>query len=579
MEDTHGDVHKSAFKPQRARVALVGLIIIGIGTLIIQPSSTPIVKAQTTTVSTYNTNSPHWSHINIADFGTNLRALQPGAIQQAGYEWYASHVDSLTVGMNTFSYPDSTSTQAATMKSLNPTINTVGSDIDLFMCEHFGCWKTNATNTNQNNLPEEYYLHFSQNTHIDFFNHDHVTPVGSVDIPGCPDTGPVTAACRVQLFEYGEDTAWLPNTKSTAWRTWYADNLLSNMAVTGSVSNPIDTVFFDGHGMSGFSGAMYVGSALENRITTGGGIREYGGKAPRDFSVDPYHGDTLAQADALDTEWSSDVTSWLAYLRSRLAAVGKNIRINTGTTIYEPLIFQEVLAANGVLPEYFNSAYGFAFGATQYTPFLHSVRQVTAAGGTVDLYFRPCADKPADLATFFYTSPGNYDTAVNRFRMWNLAGYYMAKESTNESGKVYFDPTFCFDYTSTTPAQDLEAQWLKAYEHDVGQPVGEPSVIQEGKVTCPSNGHTDPSDAYHIYSRQYSKALILLRTRDALYCETYGDPTIVNVPLSSSMVMLEADGTYSAPMTSVPIRNGEAVIMVPAPDTTAPGAIHDLQTK
>lgn len=571
------DNHGQSLEPRKplssylTRTFFISLAVFVIGAYILQPPSVTLVNAQAAPTSTYSANSPHWSHINISDFGTNLMLMTPGAAREAGYDWYARHVDTMHTPMDVFSFSYDVKNRAALMKAINPTFNAMGYNVDLFMCEHQGCWEGNSINATYQNLPEDYYLHFSQDTHVDFYNVDTKAIIGSVDIPGCPDPEPVTAACRIQLYSFSQDKDWLPNVKNTTWQQWWADHVLDGMATNAGLTNPIDTLFLDGHGISGFSGAMYIGTNLQNNITSGGGIREYNNQIPRDFSV--------GTVNALDTEWSADVTNWLTYLRSRLDAQGKKLRINTGTTIYEPLVFAQVMAANGALPEFFSSPIGFPHGEVQYTPFIQSIQQVTANGGTIDLYYRPCTDNIEYLTPYHYTSPGNYDSAANRSRMWILANYYMVKESANESGMVYFNPNLCVDTSSTTQKEDLDTQWLKAYEHDVGQPIGQPTIIQQGHVDCPFHEYRDPTDAYHIYSRQYSKSLVLLRPRDALYCENYGDSTIVNVPLASSMVMLEADGTYSAPMNSVDIRNGEAVIMVPAPDITSPSTTTNLRAQ
>lgn len=548
-------------RPTIVRLLAAGLLVTAlIALLLASTSSMSPAVAQTPVANTgYNANSPHWSHINILDFGTNLMVMPDNASRRAGYEWYARHVDSMHIPMDIFGYSYDANIKASAIKALNPTFKAMGYDIDLYMCQNMTCYEGNPANTAVQNLPEEYYLHFANDTHIDFFEDDGKSPHGDIDITGCPESGPVTPACRVQIYMFSQDKLWVSNVKSTAWRTWRADRLLEETTTNNGVPNPIDVLFFDGHGGPGLSGVLSFGRGMRNVIQAGGAIREYGRKVPRDYSVGTY--------DDLDQEYSADVASWLTYLRSRLEASGKSLRINTGTEIYNPIVFQQVLAAKGALPEYFHSAMGFVNGTNQYPPFLTAVRQVTAAGGTVDLYYRPCSDNQPGM------TPGNFDTAVNRFRMWNLASYYMAKESPNETGTVYFDPGFCIDPASTTTAHDLDAQWLPAYEKDVGLPTGEPVVVKSSQDDCLYN------DGYIIYSRQYSKARMLVRPKGGYWCQDYGDSTIVNVPLESPMSILQSDGTLSEPMRTVPIRNAEAVILMTPPDTAPPARVNDLRAE
>ena len=498
------------------------------------------------TKSTYNTNSPHWSHINISDFGRDKGFYASGSIRNSAYEWYARHMDSTEMMMDTFhNRTYEADTKASTMKALNPSMNVFGYDNDLFLCQHVACVEELPVNTAFGEIPEEYFLHFSQDTHIDYYLYDG-TPHGSVDIPGCPEPGPVTAACRVQVYGFTRDKMWVFNMKNLAWRTWFANHLLDEMDYDrNDVANPVDTLFLDLHG-PGWSVAMYLSTS--NIIQSGGNLREYNGLGP---------------STTLDTEYNNDVSAWLAYLRTRLEAQGKSLRINTAEYFINPLSFQQAAAANGTMTEHLNKATSHVYGATNYQQTINQVRQLTANGGTVDLGGSWCDNGPDGFPA------GNYPTGVDRYRMWNLASYYMMKEATDETGIVYFDPNLCINSVSTTPIQDLNSQWLAAYEINVGQPVSDAVVAKHGAVGCAAQG-------YSIFSRQYTNARILVRSRDGGGCQDYTDTTAVTVPLDASMVMLEPDGTISAPITSVSIRNAEAVILFLAPDITPPAAVQDL---
>lgn len=456
--------------------------------------------------------------------------------------------------MDTFvsTYPNQTS---AFIKSFNPSMKTFGYDYDLTICQNMVCSDTQGPNTSQDSLPEDEYLHFSQDTQVQMIALNG-TSKGTATITGCPAPGPVTASCRVQVYIWN-DARWVINLKNPTWQQWYADHLLDEMNHDqNNIANPVDGLFLDEHGGPGFSTTMAFGD--QTNILSGGAIREYNDVVPRDPRV-------TQTLNALDTAYTTDVNAWLQYLRSRLSAVGKFAMINTAEYFMTPLAFSENVAINGGLTELLHGADRFRLGATQYQQFLDQVHQIVQAGGTLDLMNAPCSPGPNAF------TPGNYANAQQRYDMWNLASYYMAKEATNESGKTYFDPNICINLNSQTPL-DFEQQWLNAYEKNVGQPIDAAAVLSQGPQTC-------DAQPYKIFVRHYTNSTVLVRPRGGYNCTDYSDATAVTVPLSSPMEMLNPDGTLSAPMNSVQIRNADSVILFPAPDTTAPSAVQDLMAE
>lgn len=531
--------------------------------------SPAVAQTAASVASSYSANSPHWSHINILDFGTNVRALQDGAIRREGYEWYARHVDSMFINMDTFTHYYDANMKATAIKALNPSMKVFGEDLDQYMCQHRGCNSAREPNTAVENLPEDYYLHFSTDTHIDFYGYDGVTFEGDIDIPGCPASEQVTSACRIQFWEYNHNKSWITNMKSAGWRDWFAGHLIDEMTVNGGQENPTDTILLDGHG-PGFTLMMGVGYL--NKITSGGNIREYNDRAPT-LAEWVYYPDRKVYGysyDDLDREFNTDVSNWLVYLRTRLATVGKTVRINIGDNITDPLSFEQALAANSIVTEHMNKPTNYVFGVNYYQKTIQNLGQITANGGTVDFLGTLCQITPSALVeTFPSFTAGNYGSPIDRYRMWTLADYYIMKESPTDAGLVYFNPTLCLGAT-TTPAQDLDAQWLAAYEINVGLPVADPVLLQQGSMSCAADG-------YGVFSRQYSNALILVRARGGSQCNDFGDATAVTVPLETPMSMLNPDGTLSESMTSVSIRNAEAVILMTPPDNTPPGRVLDLR--
>jgi hypothetical protein len=135
--------------------------------------------------------------------------------------------------------------------------------------------------------------------------------------------------------------------------------------------------------------------------------------------------------------------------------------------------------------------------------------------------------------------------------MWRLASYYYLRGYADSPGMVYFDPSFCNENSSL---EDYVQEWAVAYEFDIGDPVGDGYVMQEGQAGCGSS--------YKIYAREYTHALVLVRPQDNWNCTEFDDSTAAQVSLSQPMQLLQADGSLSATLETVRIRNAEAVILV-----------------
>ncbi|MBI5405275.1 MAG: hypothetical protein HY976_03550 [Candidatus Kerfeldbacteria bacterium] len=516
--------------------------------------STPSARAASLDINPdYNPNSPHWSHINVLDFGRAARSIPDNTLRAQALNWYARHVDVIESEMDNTTQTGP-NTQSTYFHSLNPTLKTFGYDYDLTMCQNAHCNQSIPTpHPLFTNLPEDYYLHFSEDTQLEFRDLNGQA-IETVNISGCPEPQALTSSCRMQIFVWTQKR-WVSNLQNSAWRQATADRFLQQLQ-TNSAGQPniIDGLFLDEHG-PGIFGPLGFGHQVI--ILSGGGIREYAGQRPDDSAWPAY--------TQLDQDYTTDMIGWLTYLRSRLEAAGKFLHINVAEYFTDSLTFTTALAAKGGMTEHLNRADSNGLSsAAIYQTLLGQIRQITQAGGSVDLAGSPCNAGPVGFA------PGNYATGAERYRMWSLASYYLAKEVVGDPGKVYFNPNLCVDYAGPNP-MDFVTQWLAAYEVNVGLPVGEATVFQQGTVSCAGTG-------YRVLGRQFEHALVLLRPRDAWGCNTFGDNTAVTVPLDGPRQMLKPDGTRSANIDSISLRNGEAVILFPAPDTTAPGTILDLST-
>lgn len=148
------------------------------------------------------------------------------------------------------------------------------------------------------------------------------------------------------------------------------------------------------------------------------------------------------------------------------------------------------------------------------------------------------------LATY---TPGNYTSSAERLKMFELASYYMVVPASPD--RLFLD----LENAWKVP---FDKVWLKAQEYPVGHPTGARRVIQ--------TGHDSTGTGFKIWARDLDHALILARPTGTWKNPNYGDGTVVTVPLPGAQALrpLHGDGTLGAPVTSVTLRNAEAVILV-----------------
>ncbi len=445
-------------------------------------------------------------HIDILSFTRGLNYNVPPGERQLVEQWLADHVD---------------------VNEGDPGIKTYDPDVEIFRYD----LDLTAMLPAGEPLPddEEAYLHFAEETIIQRLDLAG-NPVGEpITIPGSPPGEPLDPASRIRVHMWDSDR-YVFNPADPGFRTWQGDRLLARMG------NEYDGVFLDEHS-PGFKYGLYL---RQNRILSGGAVRELGGLRPGDPNLP---GKSYNQ---LDADYSALVADWLAYLRDRLQGAGKFVLINPAQYYWIDLSENEYTAAGGVTLEFVHVP--FDWSAASYGRFAERVRRAVADGVRVDLFGRWCTTGPAS-----YT-PGNYASSADRYRMWRLASYYYVRGDPYAPGIAYFDPSFCNENSSL---EDYLAEWLPAYEYDIGDPVDDGYVLQEGQAAC--------SGAYRIYARNYTFALVLVRPQDDWDCHEWGDASAAEVVLDHPLRMLRADGTLSEPVSSVLVRNAEAVILVNAP--------------
>lgn len=490
-------------------------LVIGLGLSLFSPTPATVTYAQSM-AQPPAPHSPHWPHINVFAYA---RSLFLATIPSDSYQWYTSHLDAVEVHGN-----------GQTLRSMNPTMELFSYQMDL----------TAFTTDNLSGVAEEVFLHFAEPTVLTFYSLDRTQVVGTASIPGCPEGSPITATCRVQTHLWN-DRRFVLNPQSPAFRAWKSSKLLGETNVYGFNIDASRYLWIDEHA-PGFSWPLSFN--YQTVVVSGGAIREFAARRP---------GNVQFEAD-----YAASVANWLTTFAAQASQVGKKALINANENGQHPWLLPQVTAVQGLSTESKHRLDGFA-GASDYQSYLSLISGVTSAGGLVDLHGRWCYTGPTNLTN------GNYGSKAGRYRMWRLASYYQFKEPTGSAGIVYFNPGFCSDETpSTSQWSNDQSEWLPAYQVDVGKPVSPTLVYQQGTAGC----------AYQIFGRTYSKALVLVRPQDSPTCTDFGDASAATISLTSPVQILLEDGTLSPPVTSVRLRNAEAVIAYSsqAPDTTPPQA-------
>jgi len=382
--------------------------------------------------------------------------------------------------------------------------------------------------TPDDDLPtdEEAYLHFAEETVIqyrDLSGHDVGAPV---TIPGCPPDGPPTAESRLHLYMW-DSYRYAFDPSDESFRTWQTDHLLAGMGLD------YDGVFLDEHS-PGFKRGLYMN---QSRIISGGAIREFDGLRPTEPNLPGKNYTELCR------RYSGAVVDWLTYLRSQLECTDKFMLINPAQYYWIDLSENEWIAAGGVTLELVHTP--FNWSSSGFGGYAEQVRRGLDAGVRMDLNGDACYSVPSDFVS------ENYPDGDDRYRMWRLAGYYYVRGAPDSPGTAYFDLSFCRNNDSL---QDYIDEWADAYEYDIGDP------LDDGRVV--SSGESDCSGSYRIYARDYTFGTVLVRPQDNYGCDDFGTATRVEVRLTTPMRMLRADGTLSDAMTSVGLCNSEAVILI-----------------
>jgi hypothetical protein len=425
------------------------------------------------------------------------------AIRTAAYDWFSNHIDLAEATGNVSEF-----------RSRNAKMKIFVYQLDLYVIQ----------NPDAANLPESYFLHFSEDTQLKFYGLDR-QEIATITIPGCPAPTPLTMNCRVQVYNWS-DKGWVFNLSDPQFQTWKAQQLETNI---GRSSNG---VFLDAHG-PGFTLSHSWG--IQTVALSGSGIREFGGQRP---------------GPDLDRSYNAAMVIWLDYLYSQFHQAGKFVIVNTAGYMLDSLSADQFMAAKGLDTEFMHRPDTWA-GSYQYQQYIDLLKDLVSRGGIVDLHGTWCYQGPAG-----YTA-GNYSSSLGRYRMWRLASYYQVKEPSGSSGIIYFNTAFCSN--SSVQVSTDPTEWLPAYQVNIVQPAGDTVTYQQGTAgIASSDGRPCP---YTIFARPYTNAMVLVRSKDFWDCTDYGDAAAVTVPLPSPGQLLREDGSLGPQITSIRLRNAEAAIV------------------
>ena len=158
-------------------------------------------------------------------------------------------------------------------------------------------------------------------------------------------------------------------------------------------------------------------------------------------------------------------------------------------------------------------------------------------------------DMNAVVAKYF---GGTADSAYRRIKMAELASYYMVVPSSPDRLELQLLNLW------GVPAS---ARWLKAQEANIGHPTSKRFQVTSGVAAADPTGQP-----VRLHERDFDRALVLFRTQVGWSAQRYDDATAVTVtlPTGETWLPLHPDGTLGAAVTSVKLRNADAVILIKA---------------
>lgn len=237
------------------------------------------------------------------------------------------------------------------------------------------------------------------------------------------------------------------------------------------------------------------------------------------------------------TAYSTAFAALIATIRRGIG--GKLIMLNTAEYM-TAADRADALAAGAVHLEMFNN-----FKYSGMIDRWKWIESLNASGVFVDLVSTYGTQDVLAMGTSY--PPGNSATSVQRAKLWELSSYYMAVSSNPRMLALQLENGWSKPYSTL---------WIKAQEANIGHPRA--ARVQAKLGTDPLGNH------YIIYTRDFDRALVVLRLQQGWNAQSYGDATAVTfaLPFGTKWIPLNADGTVGSPATRVRLRNGEAAIFL-----------------
>jgi len=236
---------------------------------------------------------------------------------------------------------------------------------------------------------------------------------------------------------------------------------------------------------------------------------------------------------------------YAALLRTLKAAVGsRTLQPNTSGYNFDP-DFADVTAAGATHMEKVNNPLSSAM-VDNWT----WIDKLLGVGVDVNMVNAlDYEDMNAVVAKYF---GGTADSAYHRIKMAELASYYMVVPPSPDRLELQLLNLW------GAPAS---ARWLKAQEANIGHPTGKRLQVTGGVAPVDPTGQL-----VHLFMRDFDRALVLFRAQTGWGAQRYDDATAVTValPTGETWLPLHPDGTLGAAVTSVKLRNADAVILIKA---------------
>lgn len=457
----------------------------------------------TTPSSSYSPVSPHYPHMRTmtTDFGVHW---QPDADRRkANWDWAARYFDYVLIDQFA-------SNNVQEYKSRNPNIKIVTYALN------WTVGKTNCSSPPNNGPGLGLFTGFCRDM-INWLNTHGYDPEDAFlhDNSKCPAPQQKSESCRISFVIWGSER-WILNPGDPRLRAYQKDRF-QRMGTFNEKGYYTDAIFLDEHA----SGDMY---GWENDRLKAYNIREY--------------------FENGQTNWQRFEADMVSLLAEEREAAKMPLHINIGEEMKE-----------------FNFNMALSAGAV-HTENLNKPTRPLDLDGVWDWYDRlinnnvfveVLGPKARDIPSS-YDKPGLYSSPYARFLMTMFTSYYMVAPEQNKLDKVVFHWGIGGDWDEFPIP--LEKRWLKAFNVNIGTPIGARYKYTEGK---------DPNDKpYRIWARNFEKALVLIRPVGTWGYNTYDDSTAVEVtlPQDDSYYLLNDDGTRSGPLKSIKLRNSEGAILL-----------------